>query len=74
MELQFTTNGAPYRKSGVFINIEKDQLKNSMDSELFKNINDKILGQWLVVEVIHKIVGDKYYNIMKCVKPFRGGS
>jgi len=74
MELQFVTNGAPYRKAGVFINIEKDQLNLSRDKQVFQNIDNKVLGQWLVVEVIHRISEDKYFNIIKCVKPFRGQS
>jgi hypothetical protein len=72
MELMFTTNGAPYRRSGVFINIERDQLRDSDVSQQYKNIDSKVLGQWLVVEVVHKFIEDKYINVIKCVKPFRG--
>jgi hypothetical protein len=72
MELQFITQGAPYRKAGVFINIEKDTPRDSQEAELFQNIDNKVLGQWLVVEIIHRVVEDKYFNIFKCVKPFRG--
>jgi len=71
MELQFITLGAPYRRSGVFINIDKDQPENSVERELFKNVDDKVLGQWLVVEIIHKFFEDKYFNVIKCIKPFR---
>ncbi|NBP03018.1 MAG: hypothetical protein EBU90_23475 [Proteobacteria bacterium] len=65
MTLNFTVPGQPFRQAGVFINIAR-----SADTE-GSEFDKKLLGQWLVTDVTHKITKSTYNTFIQCVKPFR---
>lgn len=68
MTLNFTVPGQPYRQAGVFINIVR-----ATDTD-GKEFDKKLLGQWLVTDVIHRIVKGTYTTHIQCVKPFKIGT
>ncbi len=58
----FRTKGMTFRKSGVFIGIDREAgaTQNEFDN--------KLLGQWFVINVKHIFVGEAYVNEITAVK------
>jgi hypothetical protein len=61
--LEFNSLGATTRTPGKFVNIERSN-NNNVDND-FEN---KFIGQWLLVRVVHTFFGDKYLNNTTGVK------
>lgn len=60
--INFTVPGLTIRQAGTFIGI--DRLYGSYDN----TADDKMCGQWLVVDVQHIIAAGMYYNTITAVK------
>jgi hypothetical protein len=63
--INFTVPGLTFRRSGKFIGI--DRLTGSEDNIL----DNKLCGQWLIVDVQHIIAAGNYYNNITAVKIHR---
>lgn len=63
--INFTVPGLTIRQAGTFIGI--DRLNGSKDNPL----DNKLCGQWLVVDVKHIIGAGAYYNTITAVKIHR---
>ena len=63
--INFVVPGLSFRKAGMFIGI--DRLTGSMENTL----DDKLCGQWFVINVQHIISAGMYYNVVTAVKIHR---
>jgi len=63
--INFTVPGLTIRQAGKFIAI--DRVNGSEDSTL----DDKLCGQWFVINVMHSFAGGVYYNNITAVKIHR---
>jgi hypothetical protein len=63
--INFTVPGLTLRQSGKFIGIDRPEgsLDNSFD--------DKLCGQWFVINVLHTITNGAYYNNITAIKIHR---
>lgn len=61
--LNFTVLGSTVRKSNVFIGL--DRATGSVDADF----DEKLLGQWYVIKVVHNFTQKGYTNTFTCVKP-----
>lgn len=63
--INFTVPGLTLRQAGKFIGIDRPEgsLDNSFD--------DKLCGQWFVINVTHTITNGAYYNNITAVKIHR---
>lgn len=64
MVLSFRTTGQPYRSPGHFINVARTGNTGG-------SFDERMLGQWIVTEVIHSFTGGAYNNSIQGVKPYR---
>ncbi len=62
--VRFTLNGMTNRNPGTFFNIEQSRNDNS-------ELGDKLYGQWLCMQVVHLIDGNRYYNEITAIKVHR---
>jgi len=60
--INFTVPGLTFRVPGKFIAI--DRVEGSIDN----SFDDKLCGQWFVINVIHTIANQAYYNNITAVK------
>jgi hypothetical protein len=63
--INFVVPGLSFRKAGMFVGI--DRLTGSTENTL----DDKLCGQWFVINVQHIISAGMYYNIITAVKIHR---
>lgn len=63
--INFVVPGLSFRKTGMFVGI--DRLTGSTENTL----DDKLCGQWFVINVQHIISAGMYYNIITAVKIHR---
>lgn len=63
--INFTVPGLTLRQAGKFIGI--DRPAGSLDNSL----DDKLCGQWFVINVVHTIVNGAYYNNITAIKIHR---
>jgi hypothetical protein len=61
--LNFTVPGSTIRKSNVFIGL--DRRTGAVDADF----DEKLLGQWYVIKVVHNFTQGGYNNTFTCVKP-----
>jgi hypothetical protein len=72
MTLSFKALGQPFRKAGVFIMVTRASDTQGIDGdEGGKEFDNKLVGQWLVTTVTHKITKGIYETFIQCVKPFK---
>lgn len=62
--IQFELTGITARRSGVWMTVNRDN--TYVDNEY----ESKVLGQYLVRRVEHKIAGDKYTTVITGIKPY----
>ena len=55
--LEFNSFGATTRTPGKFVNIER-----SNNTNVNNDFENKFIGQWLLIRVVHTFFGDKYLN------------
>lgn len=65
MSLSFKVKGQPFRQAGSFI-----ILARATDKTKGKEFDKKLLGQWLVTQVTHRINRTEYETYIQCIKPF----
>jgi hypothetical protein len=63
--INFTVAGATFRKPGRFIGIDRP------DGSIDSSADDKLCGQWFVINVEHMISNSAYYNNITAVKLHR---
>lgn len=63
--INFTVPGLTLRQAGKFIGIDRPE--GSLDNTL----DDKLCGQWYVINVVHTITNGAYYNNITAIKIHR---
>lgn len=62
--IQFELTGITARRTGVWMTVNRDN--TYVDNEY----ESKVLGQYLVRRVEHRIIGDKYTTVVSGIKPY----